>query len=287
MTAASIARFDAPFDWDEIDATIHRDGGVVARGFVGPELLGRLNDEIDARLESDASFGVPTSGSEVYDTFLGHRTVRCHGLMAKFPSTIELMDDDVLNDWVDRMLGAMGSSQLMNAAELIQIGPGEPAQFLHRDSDSWPHLPPGDDPFIVNAIVALTPFSTDNGGTNIIAGSHRWPADRRGRLDDAAQVEMDAGDALLFRGDMLHGGGPNGTEDEHRRALSLSYCVGWLRTVENSFLNLPAELVATLSPRMQRLLGYAPHDAIDAGGGLIGLYENGDPADYLSDRSAD
>ena len=44
---------------------------------------------------------------------------------------------------------------LLNAAELIQIGAGEPGQYLLRDSDSWPLVPLGDQPIIVNALIAL------------------------------------------------------------------------------------------------------------------------------------
>ena len=87
---------------------------------------------------------------------------------------------------------------------------------------------------------------------------------------------MEAGDALLFRGDVIHGGGANTTES-HRRAVSVSYCAGWLRPVENSFLNVSRERAKILPTRVQKLLGYAAYDGKRDGGGLVGLYENGDP----------
>ena len=87
---------------------------------------------------------------------------------------------------------------------------------------------------------------------------------------------MAPGDAVLFRGDLLHGGGENDS-DGRRRALSISYCAGWLRPVENSFLNLPHATAAALPAKVQALIGYAAHDASDKRGGMVGLFENGDP----------
>ena len=280
MTPLAMARFSAPFDWDAIDATIAEAGGAILEGFVSSEVVDRLNSEIDAFLET-GMHGLPETGSDGYDQFLGHNTVRLHGLIPKFPTVIDLVGNAAVLDWVDRTLGPMASSQLMNAAELIQIGPGEPSQFFHRDSDSWPHMHRGEDPIIVNAIVALTPFTKRNGATNVFPGSHRWTSERRGHMADAIQAEMSQGDALFFRGDVLHGGGANATSDEHRRGISLSYCVGWLRTVENSFLNVPRDMVSTLPVRLQRSLGYQSHNGMESNGGLLGLYENGDPSRAL------
>jgi len=276
-TDIGIQRVAAPFDWDAIDAAIVDVGGIILEGFISADEVLQLNDEIDPFLAS-AGIAPPDTGSDVYDRFLGLNTIRLHGLMTKFPAAIELIGHVDVLDWVDRTLAPMATSQLMNAAELIEIGPDEPAQFFHRDNDSWPQVPRGEHPTIVNAIIALTPFTKENGATNIFRGSHRWDDDRRGHVEDAVQAEMNPGDGVFFRGDLLHGGGANVTTDEHRRGISLSYCVGWLRTVENSFLNLPLDLVRELPPRLRAYLGYEAHDE----GGLIGLYENGDPANVLA-----
>ncbi|MFN7606899.1 MAG: mitomycin antibiotic biosynthesis protein, partial [Hyphomonadaceae bacterium] len=60
-----------------------------------------------------------------------------------------------------------------------------------------------------------------------------------------------------------------------------SYVAGWLRPVENSFLNVPIDTVRALEPRLQALLGYAAHDGVSKRGGMIGLYENGSPTRIL------
>lgn len=148
--------------------------------------------------------------------------------------------------WAERMLACVADSVLLNAGELIQIQPGEPAQYLHRDSDAWP-APIGLHPLVVNCMLALGPFTAANGATRVVLGSHRWPAGRCPEEHELRPVELRPGDALLFPGDLVHGGGANRT-DQPRRGVSLSYCAGWLRPVENSVLNVPPGLARHLTP---------------------------------------
>ena len=138
----------------------------------------------------------------------------------------------------------------------------------------------GDVPFVVNAIVALSDFTADNGATHLVPGSWRWTQAQRAAADEFMQAEMAAGDAVLFRGDLLHGGGANQSEGA-RRALSISYCAGWLRPVENNLLNLSMARVAELPRHVQDLVGFKAHNGGRFGAGMVGLFENGDPRDFL------
>ena len=45
---------------------------------------------------------------------------------------------------------------------------------------------------------------------------------------------MGPGDALVYTGKLVHGGGANLTPDRWRRAMHLSYVVGWLTPEESS-----------------------------------------------------
>jgi ectoine hydroxylase-related dioxygenase (phytanoyl-CoA dioxygenase family) len=274
---SGIPRFHPPFEWNAIDAAVQNSGAAIIRDLITPSHTARINAEIDQWLAGHPDAGRPSSGSELYDAFLGHRTVRLHGLCAKFPAAVDLVGHPDIVNWAERMLAPSCASILLNAGELIQIGPSEPAQFLHRDTDSWPHLPLSTDPVLVNAIVALTQFTTANGATNVTIGTHTWAGGHHPAPEELLPAELEPGDALLFRGDIIHGGGANQTGDQHRRGLSLSYCAGWLRPVENSQLNVPPDLASQLPAKVQDLLGYAAHNAVGSGGGLVGLYENGDP----------
>ena len=274
-----LPHFSQPYDWPAIDTATMTTGGVILDGFLKSDESESLNKEIDQYLEINSNAGNPESGSSRYDLFLGHKTIRLHGLINKVPTTKDLIGKPSLVEWATRMLKGKASSVLLNAGELIQIQPGEPPQYAHRDTDSWP-LPIDADPVIVNAIVALDDFTSENGATKIAPGSWNWEPNRKPTEDEYAQAVMNKGDALLFRGDVIHGGGEN-KSNSRRRALSISYCVGWLRPVENSFLNLSVETVRELPEQLQSLLGYSAYDGSDQNGGMIGLYENGDPGKAL------
>jgi ectoine hydroxylase-related dioxygenase (phytanoyl-CoA dioxygenase family) len=263
---------------EELVALTTEPGGVIVTEWLDEQTVARVNDEIDCYLSEHPGYGAPDSGSELYDLFLGRRTVRLHGLVAKLPRTgPALIADPRLVEWATAVMAPICTSVLLNAAELIQIGPGEGTQFLHRDSDSWPALPPGPTPVIVNAIIALDEFTLDNGATHVAPGSHHWPAGRTARPDDLGRAVMRAGDVLLFRGDLVHGGGAN-TSDRRRRAISISYCAGWLRPVEHHPANLGLDAISNAPHPLRDLLGGGVHDATAKGGGILGLVEGRNPA---------
>ncbi len=268
--------FSAPYDWAAIDKTVRTTGGVILRKALSPSQVDRLNSEFDAYLVSHRDQAQADTGSSLYDQFLGHKTLRLHGLVEKVPATRDLIGQDALLDWAERLIGPAR----LNAGELIQIQPGEPAQFPHRDTDSWIQVPIGDTPLLVNAIFALDDMTLENGATHVAPNSWTWDRGRTPAPDEYARAVMSAGDAVLFRGDVIHGGGANNSK-ARRRALSISYCAGWLRPVENSYLNVPIETVRTLPRRLQNVLGYSAYDGTALGGGIVGLYENGDPRRVL------
>lgn len=276
-TTPALPRFAAPYDWAAIDEAVRETGGAVVEQLVEPDLREAFNAQIDAWIADHPDVGVPRSGSTLYDAFLGHSTRRLHGLAAKVPAAADLIAHPQILAWAQRMLAPVGHQVLLNAGELIDIGPGEPAQLLHRDNDSWPALPRTPDSPLVNAIVAMTDFTEETGATNVAPGSQRWVPGRYPELAEITLATMRPGDVLLFRGDVVHGGGANDTTDRTRRGVSLSYVTGWLRPVEASLLNVPAPVAAALPAQVRSLLGYETHDSTSVGGGFLGLYEGGSP----------
>lgn len=66
-----------------------------------------------------------------------------------------------------------------------------------------------------------------------------------------------------------------------RRGLSVSYCVGWLRPVENHYLNLSIDQVKALPKRAQQILVWNVYDGTTRGNGVLGYYEMGNPQDLF------
>ena len=275
-TTMQLPRHTKPFDWDKIHADVHSIGGVILEQLYDTEQVSRLNQEIDTHIDQNLHTGNPHSGSPQYDRFMGAQTIRLQALVNKSEEAEQWIGNPALVRWASESLAPLATSILLNAAELIQIGPGEPAQYLHRDSDSWPTAEIQEDPFVVNSLVALDEFTLENGATWVVPGSWAWPSDRRAEDNEYVRAEMMPGDGLLFRGDILHRGGANLTA-EPRRGISISYCAGWLRPVENSVFNIPMEKARSVSPLMQELLGFHAYDGSEHNGGMLGLYENGNP----------
>jgi ectoine hydroxylase-related dioxygenase (phytanoyl-CoA dioxygenase family) len=114
---------------------------------------------------------------------------------------------------------------------------------------------------IVASMWAITDFRADNGGTLIVPGSHKWPAEREATEGEITAAEMPAGSVLYWLGGTLHGAGANSSND-WRYGVILTYSLGWLRQEENQYLNVPPEDAEKLSPQLRNLIGYKMHGAL-------------------------
>ena len=119
-------------------------------------------------------------------------------------------------------------------------------------------------------MIALEEMTEELGATRVIPGSHKWMDHRdQGKPEQTVSAEMNPGDALIYSGKLLHGGGANSTSDRWRRAMHLSYVVGWLTPEESNPLDYTGEDLSNRSARVQRLLGQSSYDPRPhQGGGL-------------------
>jgi ectoine hydroxylase-related dioxygenase (phytanoyl-CoA dioxygenase family) len=127
--------------------------------------------------------------------------------------------------------------------------------MLHRDADSWLRLPPPRPEILASANVALTRFTEENGATVVVPGSHRWPRERKAEPAECARACMPRGAALLYSGEVLHGGGRNDT-DELRIGLYVGYLASWLRPIENHLITNGLEAVRAAPEPVRKLLDF-------------------------------
>jgi ectoine hydroxylase-related dioxygenase (phytanoyl-CoA dioxygenase family) len=264
----------------DIDAAIDEVGAVIVENLLDDDLLARLRTDLDPWLTRTRPGS--RSGDPEWELFHGERTVRVNGIAAKSPAFVDVSLDDTILGVADRRLIPDGGSIQVNDTQLIAIGPGESAQYLHRDQTGWPWfnqlLPDGPEITII-AMVALNDCTEDNGATRVVPFSH-LVADADELFDHGASVpaEMRAGSVLLFSGKTIHGGGANRTSDEWRCALHLSYLLGWLRTEEAHALSVPTDVAAGLPRRAKELFGFAEYNPAPHGGGRLWLVDFEDPA---------
>jgi ectoine hydroxylase-related dioxygenase (phytanoyl-CoA dioxygenase family) len=259
--------------------TVERDGGAIVEGLLQTDLLGKLNAELDAEIDTRPA------GSQTGDVFMsafhGHNTKRFCGLAARAPSFLEVLLHPAMTALADRFLLPNCGSYWVNTTQMMVIGPGEPAQLLHRDQANWPHFPwPGFE-LTVSCMFALSDFHHENGATLVVPRSHHWENERREpELGEIAVAEMPAGSALLYTGKVLHGAGNNRSRDEWRRGMHLSFVVGWLRPEENHYLAVPLEKARALPERARQLLGYASYHP-SVFGGRLGLVDFEEAASFV------
>ncbi|QVM93977.1 phytanoyl-CoA dioxygenase family protein [Pseudomonas entomophila] len=257
-------------------------GAVIIRNFMTPEQVARINSELDAPLAAlDAG---SRHEHALIAEFHGHQTKRLTNLVTHSKTfREEVLDDDLFHELGNVLYAPECGDWWLTTAQLIEIGPGNKAQMLHRDMMQYQpfvamskHAPRA----ITNLMLALTDFTEENGATRLIPGSQDWDD-----FDDVGTPEMTipallkAGDAVLFGGKVVHGGGANVTTDYYRRGLTIPMQASIITPEEAYPLIVPLELVRTLSPRVQKILGFRSQYP----NGSPGLWQHNyaDLADYL------
>ncbi|MGW0819309.1 phytanoyl-CoA dioxygenase family protein [Streptomyces viridiviolaceus] len=259
ISEVSLRRIPASAAVDELLAVFHEDGGVIIEGLLTPEQVERFNREIEQPLHKLAA------GSkhevEFVAEFHGKNTKRLTNLVTLSETfRREVIDHDLVHALADAVYLEESGTYWMTTAQVIEIGPGNAAQFLHRDLENYfpfVGMGPAGPEVTVNFLIALTDFSEENGATRVIPGSNHWEDfEDRGTPEQTIPALMRAGDALFFSGKTVHGGGANVTSDEYRRAVGFALNPGYLVGEEAHPFLIDLDLAKTLSPRVQRLIGF-------------------------------
>ncbi|MEC9203093.1 MAG: phytanoyl-CoA dioxygenase family protein [Actinomycetota bacterium] len=276
MAELQVLERDAPLA--DVMAAYDADGGVIVRDLLSDDARRAIVDDLSAGLE-DTSPG-SKSGMDLWETFHGRNTVRFCGLAARSRAFVDhALLNPVFTAVTDELLLANGADYWLNTGQVMAIGPGEPAQYLHRDENNWPEAVAADREVTVSCLFALSDFTRENGATVVVAGSQRRPPGLvRGAEtspDEIAYAEMPAGSGLIYSGKVIHGAGGNTTEN-WRYGMHVSFVVGWLRPEEASPLAVDRDRAASLPERARELLGWGSYHS--EGGGRTWLVDFEDAA---------
>jgi ectoine hydroxylase-related dioxygenase (phytanoyl-CoA dioxygenase family) len=246
---------------DDILQALREQGYAMIPDFLSSEQLKTVNRLYDNMLGSHSG----------RNNFEGNRTERIYTLVARHKIFQDIAEDPRIMALCDALFMP---NYLLTANQAIVISAGETPQPWHTDDSFYP-IPRPRPMVSLSTIVAVDAFTAENGGTEVIPGSHLWNDDQvtgdyftgdseadpgfASKLKGLSiPVEMNAGTCLVFAGTLLHRGGANrGTGT--RRAFSNQYCQPWARPQENFFLAIPPKEAAQMSPKMQSLLGYSIH----------------------------
>ena len=240
------------------------DGYCIIPGAVDPRIGERVNCELESRF-------VQTPFCK--GAFYGETTKRFGSLLNRSQAIQSFVLNPLVLKLVQGALGPHCDRFNLNLTQAIEIHPGAPAQFAHRDQAMWGG-PKGELEYLVNVMWPLTPFTAENGATVLWPGSHREQDKAFLPAEDSVVAAMEPGSVLLFLGSTLHAGGAN-RSNAPRRGILVSYCLGWLRQFETQMLNYPPAVARGFPRELAELIGYSIHRP------NLGNYEGQSPAVLL------
>lgn len=244
---ASLEHLPASATPEAVTEILKRDGAVIIDNLLPLGEVAAVTAELAPWMEK-TPFGP--------DEFSGRHTKRTGGLIARSPKCREVIQSPLILAAAGKLLSHATSFQL-HLTQVIAIGPGEPAQAIHRDQWAFDFFPfPKEFDVQCNTIWALTDFTERNGATRVIPGSNHFEDRLQFKKEDTIPAEMTAGSVLVYSGSVYHGGGAN-RSDAVRVGLNLTYCLSWLRQEENQYLSVPLEIARTLPDDLLRLMGYS------------------------------
>jgi ectoine hydroxylase-related dioxygenase (phytanoyl-CoA dioxygenase family) len=222
---------------------LHDQGFVVLRDIIPVETIRSVEAELDERFHRTPF---------CKGAFYGERTKRFGKLLTRSPLSRALVMHQAVLELARATLLPFADTISLNLTQAVEIHPGAPLQAPHRDENMWGGAK-GEMEYLINVIWPLSPFTKENGATVIYPNSHG------GRETGESSVcELMPGSALVFLGSTLHGAGAN-ISGGVRRALILSYCLGWLKPYENQWLCYPPSEARTFDPALADLVGYNIH----------------------------
>src|SRR3954454_19898081 len=146
---------------EEILAIVERDGGVILKDFLSRDQIDRFNADVDGAMQ--ALEPGSKHENEIIQAFHGSNTKRLTNLVTLSPTfREEIIDHDLVHQLCDAVFLEESGTYWMTTAQVIEIGPGNSAQQLHRDLENWhPFVQLGKDgpEAILNFLIAFTDFT--------------------------------------------------------------------------------------------------------------------------------
>ncbi|MEU6669044.1 phytanoyl-CoA dioxygenase family protein [Streptomyces sp. NPDC046727] len=226
MTATDHGAAGAPILPEALRRGFEEDGFTVVPGLFGQDEMARLRAEFAALHAAGPVPGRFAPEPDHPDPLRRHpRVMQPHEFSAV---AREFLLDARLRAVLEELFG----EEVLAAQSMFYFKPpGARGQALHQDN-FYLRVEPGT---CVAAWVACEPVDRDNGGLEVVPGTHRMdlfcPETADAELSFAREyvppppgltpvpVDLAPGDVLFFNGSLVHGSGPNRSADRFRRTF--------------------------------------------------------------------
>ena len=170
----AVPRLKASEPLEDVIAALRETGALILEDLLDAETLSCLNAELDLELERaqpDREFLNPALA-----WFFGKCTRHVTAVASKSRTfATRILCHPTYLGVCDAILGPSCARYQLNLAHVLDRGPGAEAQFLHRDELVWVHVPRPHPELQIASMIALVDFTKENGATQLVPGSHRWP----------------------------------------------------------------------------------------------------------------
>lgn len=250
----SIPRVSANEGCEAIDKVLQEHGCVIVQEFLTPDQVLNINRDVDPHITK-----IQKSRRTYQEEYWVNMKRQGHLALISKTYREDVLNNPIIHGISERLFVKESGDYWLATSAVLETSPGYTGQKLHREHDGIPICTAmGRDcpEAMFNFLVALTPFTDENGATRIIPGSEKWDDySYQPPLEEAIPVEMNAGDAVLFGGKVLHGAGENLSKDCNRRSLPIVMQSGYFTPVEASAF-LPRNVVESMTPLAQKMIGW-------------------------------
>jgi hypothetical protein len=206
----------------------------------------------------------PVNASQVNHNFMhipllldDDKTQRSYNLPAKLPQCARLMEDPFLLPLLAAMLK---EDFILSDISATSVGPHTAGGYWHVDAPLT--MLPEPLPDIVLAVQTawmLDDFTSENGATRVVPGSHRTlkkPAWGYDPMDGEIALTGPAGSLALWLSHTWHRVGANVT-DHPRRAIIGYFSQAWVKPFSDYTRSVSSDVIQRYSPRARYLLGWS------------------------------
>jgi phytanoyl-CoA hydroxylase len=210
-----------------------REGFLVVRGLIARDEVDLL---IDTFMRMHAGGPIPGCFAPKTPEEAGGDILKLYPRMMHPHRVNEVALRYLLDERVGVILAELFGEEPLAAQSMFYFKPaGARGQALHQDN-FYLKVEPGT---CIAAWVALDPADRENGGLEVVPGTHRMDifcpeeADRTQSFTrdyvpvpeglEARPVDLAPGDVLFFNGSLVHGSHPNRTADRFRRSFICHY----------------------------------------------------------------
>lgn len=227
---------------------LDREGYLVLDNFMGAELLDRVRSRVEELFQEEGS----QAGSEFKQEPQSRR-------LANLVNKGEIFERVIaMPELLERVGHVLGPEFKLSSLNVRSADPrSDWVQPLHADMGA---IPDEKGYWVANTVWMLDDFTTENGATRAVPGSHRWGMLPQQALEDPSASHPDevlvtgkAGTVVVMNAHLWHGGTANRTSG-HRRAMHAFY-TRWDKPQQQYQKKLlRPEVQARLSPTIRKLL---------------------------------